>query len=349
MARGTFGHCGMIVAGAITAGAFAISGCFYPSYEVVTDGAAGGGTGGTGGSDGMGGAGGAGGAGSCAPVGTEDVLACDQANPSAIAVNFANIYWVNEGSGEIVKMSKMDKSITVIANNEDRPCGIALAPGAVFWRTRGGLIRKINFTPNAQIETLKEGLGDSCALSTDGMFLYFFNTSDTENPELFRTTLAGGPDLGLPAKPMPVGVAGQAGHIYWMEKSTKKLHIAQALNPMQQTDFEVTEPCGLAGSEQFVVVTSRIDKAVSVYANGAFVKTFTSMSAPCEAATAGGGIAWVTPSTGEVYAGAIAGNPAPKAKGPTPGCAVAIDGTDVYWTSCKSGAKTGRIMRVTVQ
>lgn len=342
MARGTFGDCGILFA-AMAAGAFALGGCFYPSYEVVTDGVTTAGAGGSGGSDGTGGAD------SCAPVGTEEIIACNQPNPSAIAVNLTHIFWTNEDSGEIIRISKMDGSRLVVAKAEDRPCGIALTPGMVFWRTRGGTVRRADFMQIALSVTVAENLGDSCALSTDGAFLYFFNMSDPENPELFRTTFVGGSDLGIAVKQMPVGPAAQSGDIYWMEKSTKKLHIASAVDTSMQTHFDIAEPCALAGSNQFVVATSRTDNRVSVYSNGAFVKSFNSMSPPCGVATIGTGIAWVTPTTGEVYAGAIEGTPSPQAKGPTPGCAVAIHGSDVYWTSCKSGSKTGRVMHVTAK
>jgi hypothetical protein len=341
MARGIFGGRGAILAAVIATGAFAGGGCFYPSYEVVTDGSAG--SGGTGGSGSV----------PCEAVGSETPLACGQANPSAIAVNLDSIFWTNEDSRQVLRMPRTGGEPTVIALNEDRPCGIAANENFVVWRTRGGGVRLFDFEKPGIIFNPEDNLGDSCALSMDASFIYTFNVTDAAAPKLYRITISDGvPDVMFPVSPDPVGVVAAAGYIYWTEASTKQLHAGLAGNLAMHNTHPLMNPCGLAASDERVVATSfGPDKQVTVFVSGNPMASIFSPSPPCAVAVNATGIFWLGRSDGKVYSSGLAAMPPQppqppqlRATGPAPACAIAVQGANIYWTSCEKGSNAGRIM-----
>lgn len=346
MARGIFGGRGAILASVIAAGAFAGGGCFYPSYEVVADGPAGSGGAGGSGSGGSGGSGG-GASGPCKAVGSETPLACNQANPSAIAVNLNSIFWTNEDSGEVLKMPRMGGEPVVIAKGLDRPCGIAVNNDFVVWRTRGGLLGGAYFATIGLPDEIDSALGESCALSVAGDLIYTFNMNGNGGPELQRRTFTGAPGPPVPVASMPVAIAASPAHIYWTIASTQKIHVGIAFDPMMQNQHNILNPCGLAASEQLAVATSSSDKKVAVFMNGNPFKVIDSPSPPCAAAVNAAGVFWLDHSAGQVYSASLANSltPQPQANGPAPACAIAVHGPNIYWTSCEKGVKSGRIMR----
>jgi hypothetical protein len=57
------------------------------------------------------------------------------------------------------------------------------------------------------------------------------------------------------------------------------------------------------------------------------------------------GIFWLGRSDGKVYSSGLAPVPPQlRATGPAPACAIAVQGANIYWTSCEKGVKSGRIM-----
>lgn len=344
MARGAFGGAGVLVAASILAGAFALGGCFYPAYEVITDGAAGAGFGGAGGS-------GSGGGGeepdSCLPVGSETILACNQANPSAIAVTPEFVFWTNEDSGEIVQMIKLTGDIDPVIVAQKQPCGLAIGSGFLYWRTHSGELWRADVHKPLAKSQIDSDLGDSCALSANASGVFYFKVNASGPSQLMRYTVM---DTKQEIAPVtsPVGVAATGNAVYWTDKSTNELYAKLLVAPGTQTKWSMTAPCGLASSDQFVVATAG-NPSVSMYGNLMKTKEFDSPGAPCAAAVQGfTGVAWMIPSTGEVVAGGAGGTPSVKAKGPAPGCAVAIDGSTLYWTSCAPTLKNGRVMSFTV-
>jgi hypothetical protein len=374
MARRVVGGPGAILAAVIAAWALAPGGCFYPAYEVITDGAVsaaasggasgsggsgagGGGASGSGGSGaGGGGASGSGGSGAgggggegqgnCSPVGTETIVDCDQANPSAIAANPNVVVWTNEDSGQVVRKSKLDQEPKVIASAEDSPCGIALGNNFVYWRTRSGLLRrKLINDLNADPEMVKSNLGESCALSSDNLAVYYFDMiGDVMSPMLTMHTFSGSTNTVAAVK-TPKLVASSFGQVYWTTPTA--LFTKNAMdNGTPPKSFPVMDPCGLTAAGPYAAATSITDQGITFLEVGA-PKKIPTLAPPCGITTDATSLFWLVPSSGEVHATDIQDPKSivvTKAKGSTPVCAIAVDDMNIYWTSCEKGSPTGRVM-----
>jgi hypothetical protein len=148
--------------------------------------------------------------------GTPRTLAAGQSSPQGIAVDAANVYWVNSGTsgdGSVMKIPLSGGTPVALAAARNGPSAIALAPGSVVWVDQGGLwkVGRSGGTPTAiaSSQSFRE-------MAVDRENVYWATVNGTDWGTIEKVALAGGPTSTLASNvPWPSGIALDAGRIYW--------------------------------------------------------------------------------------------------------------------------------------
>lgn len=342
-----------------------------------------GGAGGVGGNGGNGGAGGGtstssggggGGAPACVDLPGFEEIACGQAKPDALAVSDAGVFWINEGTNTVMRADKTGQSVGVFVPPEGTHVylNLTISGNALLIRTNQAvLVKDVNAAPNTPAAPLTGTTeGDSPAIGADGQYVYWFRIG--AQYWLMRSSLEVGSAVIEPL----VDTGGVAHHldtvpgsdyVFWTGNgkgvATRKSTTTPSDPPSPPAPNGVILNDGttrhIAASVEYGFASDESKNQVrrfkfedsegpSPYVQG--------QTTPGPVKVLGtSSVYWLNNKQGAGYlelkremysdtatqlAGTVVGN-----AGDPPFCALAVDGTDVYVTTCASGMNNGQVLR----
>jgi sugar lactone lactonase YvrE len=97
-----------------------------------------------------------------------------------IAVDASGVYWVNSGSGEVLKTSKSGGGAPVtLASGQKSPVDVAVDGAFVYWTsTAGGTVAKVALDGSGEAVVIAEGQKQPEGIAVDGAFVYWTNIDD---------------------------------------------------------------------------------------------------------------------------------------------------------------------------
>jgi hypothetical protein len=180
-----------------------------------------------GGGGGAGGNGSGGGSGGCDPIGGVVPIVCGQGQPTAIAASLDGVFWADELKGEIIKFTNVGSLIRIV-DAEMQPCGVAVRGEYIYFRTRGGYVKRKSLVGGA-LDVIASGQGDSCAIDADDQLVYWFKIAGGTS-ELVKGKVGAAPTvLAQGQKPTRL-TAADAMYVYWIDLLAGKLFHADKTN-----------------------------------------------------------------------------------------------------------------------
>jgi hypothetical protein len=296
------------------------------------------------------------------------VLACDQDNPTSIAIDSTRIYWTDTGhaangyAGEgVMQIDKTGANPTAVSGPAmARPTGVVASGGCVFWdeALKGRIIEWCNGTSTALATNMDAG----ASFTVSGTTLVWA-TNSAKSDEIAKCVLPGCSGqttlAGNRTSPFAPGVDDSTPpQIYWLEGSSVLTCSSTACSPTTATPTPapalslVMVP---AGSYVYTSGTvGQTDGTISFYflPVGTTTLQVSGRSLPSGIASDGTSICWAEPGSGnngEVFCCDLnySGTCTPKtlATGLALPRTVAIDATKAYWVNQGApDAATGSVM-----
>jgi hypothetical protein len=155
--------------------------------------------------------------------------------PCGVAVDGAHVYWANRGNpfggvpGTSIGRANLDGTGVdqsfILAGKGTAPCGVAVDAAHVYWGNYlGNTIGRANLDGTGANPSFITGANGPCGVAVDGSHLYWTNSGNTggfsapfNSSGIGRANLDGtGVEQNfLPSGLGPLGVAVDAGHVYW--------------------------------------------------------------------------------------------------------------------------------------
>jgi hypothetical protein len=299
------------------------------------------------------------------------LLACNQDNPSSLALDTTGVYWSNAGhfadgyaGSAVQQMAKSGSNLSRLAADPmSRPGGVAVSGGCVVWNEslKGKIVEQCGPT----VSTPVSNLGGGVSLTLSGSTLVW-------------ATNAGGNDLILDCtvpscttrktlavnrtSPFALGVDTSSGDLFWLESSggSGGVYACSLTGCTASSQAATAGPAlslALVSGGSFVYTSGTAgatDGTIDFYffPVGYTYLQASGRSSPTGIATDGTSICWAEPgsgSDGQVLCCDLAyGNPCTPhtlATGLPFPSAVAIDATRAYWVNGGApDAATGSVM-----
>lgn len=334
---------GLVCAAALALGAVAtiVGGCIYKEYEVIGAG--------EGGGPGSSSASSSGGSGECPELPGVTTIACNQGDPSAIALSESAIFWTNEGAGQIMTAPKMGSGSVILVDNQDQPCAISVIGDTVFWATRGGKLMRKN-VKGGQIGEIDLDIHPACALASNGASLFYFKAKGGGGYELVHRGSSGaGLAQTVTSAEDPTSLSVEGGSIAWVDNGTSKVFGGTIdilkMNYMIE-DLIVANPCRVSVTIGRAFVSSRQGMGISIVdlGNNSKFAALSGIASPCLIAAGALEFFWLNADNGALMRKKMAKLDTSElvAQGPTGSTAIALDAGSVYWTV---GGNAGRVLR----
>ena len=258
-----------------------------------------------------------------APGYTAVALACGQKTPSGIAVHNGVVYWTNYvAGGEVMSVPEAGGTPTIIATNQDFPWAIAVDDSNVYWTnydngygpsaggsTTSGTVMKVPLTGGTPV-TLAQGLQNPWGIALDATNVYFSNAG---GGTIKSVPIAGGNVTVLASGLLqPEGIAVQNGVVYWVNYAGTTVN----------NNFYVESVATTGGTPKVLSSSTDAFEGFGLAVNATSIFLSTEQGA-------------VGAATDGLLSMPLAGSSAPTvlASAEVTPFAIALDATNVYWTS----------------
>ncbi len=292
------------------------------------------------GGSGSGAGSGAGGASACPTCVVLATLPAGSA-PFGIFVDASNVYWTNEGTGEVMQMRTDGSSPVTLASGQDHPHGVQAAGGLVYWTL---------YSPVGVIQQTPVGGGAITALGPAAAALEIAVGTNliwwTNNPDDIQSIPIGGlPDGGtttlLTGNLLSNGITFDAASVYWANEGDGYVNKADHDLDNQASLANGDVPWGVAVDATSIYWTEsgsspgvgKVMKASKVDGSGA-VQLAGNLMTPQGIAIDGTAVYWAGTGDGTIRTVPLAGGAVTVlAAGQAMPVKVAVDATSVYWTN----------------
>ena len=141
------------------------------------------------------------------------------ADPAAIDTDSVHLFWVDESLGRLERMNTDGSNRTLIHAGLDRPRGIAVQHGLLYWSEIGpDQIWRSDYDGNGNTLIISSGLADTLEIDVHGDLLYL---SDFGTDNIRRANLSGGQIQVIQQFPVgtasPIGIEAYGSHVYWTD------------------------------------------------------------------------------------------------------------------------------------
>jgi hypothetical protein len=258
---------------------------------------------------------------SAAPAGPKlSIVASGQGGPCAIAVDSANVYWVNATDGNVVQAplsGGVDGGYLVLSTDPGGPGAIAVSGGNVYWSD----------IYLGEISTVPVGGGSTTVLTTDPLGVQDIAVNATT---IYWTDIQGITRLGVDGKSLSPLASSAAWYAHGIAVSAMAVYFANR-------GFTNAAPGGILD----VGLTGGTAQTLATDPDFPIELALDSTNAYWTAAGDGLG-------TGHVMKVPLAGGtPVTLASGQNDPAGIAVDADNVYWTDQgDGGAATGAVMAV---
>jgi hypothetical protein len=143
--------------------------------------------------------------------GSEQAIAFNRANPTALATDGVNVYW-NEASGSIFKVSVNGGTVTTLTTGVPVLAGIATDGVNVYWSTSGATIARMPVAGGAITNVITGRAGITSRLAVDATSVYW-----QEGNNILKAPKAGGAVTTLITRASITGLASDGTNVYLAE------------------------------------------------------------------------------------------------------------------------------------
>jgi hypothetical protein len=264
------------------------------------------------------------------------VLASNQTQPIALAIDATNVYWVDKGSpGAVMQVPKVGGTPIALATNEDGANTVAVDSGFVYWGHVAGTGPNVSRVPIGGGATFAITTADTYGLAVDASYVYF----SSANRVIARAPKGGGSAMPLATGHFAEQIAVDGTSLYWMEQSISSILSVPLGGGAASTLATGFSPLAIA-IDAVNVYTTAWDGAVRKFAlTGGPVTTITAAPTRMVAIAVGPGfVYWSDDSNMTIMKAPIGGGPPQllAANQQSPG-ALAVDSTRVYWVNVTGG------------
>jgi len=172
------------------------------------------------------------------------VLAAQQTNTTAVAVDAKNVYWLTRGAdtgkGTVMKMPLNGSSPTALATAEPYPEGIALDATNVYWTNYLGVgsVMKVPIAGGTKVELASGNeLYAPVGLAVDASYVYWVNMGGGNDGSVMKVPIGGGTAVTLASGyDLPTKIALTDDSVYFATPQGAR----QALYQVSKTGGKVT-------------------------------------------------------------------------------------------------------------
>ena len=292
------------------------------------------------------------------------VLASGLDEPDEIVVDDASVYWVENGSGSVKRVSICGGTVTTLATGQSAPSSIAVDATSVYWindpDTEHGAIVRVAKGGGAAPEILAAALGWVTYIAVGSAAVY----GETGIGTVTRIPLDGGaPTVVVPGNVLVSGLAVDTTRVYWISEWGGALAGVLLSAPLTSSTggAPTTLASGLNNAQSLVVGaaslywieydTAYVPNVVSVPAGGGTPGVVASNAAAF--AIDGADVFWIrstSPASAmdDILEGSIDGGPPTVlASGQSFPNAIAVNSSGVYWSETgPTAGEAGAIMKL---
>jgi hypothetical protein len=293
------------------------------------------------------------------------VLASGLDVPDGIAVDDASVYWVENGSGSVKRVSICGGAVTTLATGQSAPSSIAVDSTSVYWinypdSEQGGTIVRVAKGGGAAPEVLAAALGGVDCIAVGSAAVYGATGIGT----VTRIPLEGGaPTVVVPGDVLVSGLAVDTTRVYWISERGGALAGVLLSAPLTSgTGGALTTLASGLNNAQSLVLgaaslywieedTAYVPNLVSVPAGGGTPGVVASNAVAF--AIDGADVFWIRssstpPAMDDILEGSIdEGAPTVLASGQPAPNAIAVNSSGVYWSETgPTAGDAGAIMKL---
>ncbi len=191
---------------------------------------------------------------------TTDQLVTTTTTPHWLATDGTDVFWTD---GQAAKVMKVDRNgaqpPVALASTPDRPLGIAVAAGYVYWANEIGsvAIQRLATDGSGEVENLASSAsGGGKHLAVDATHVYYTTTKG----QLMRVTVDAStdPEVLSSSLPHPLDLAIDGEHVYWTDPLAGTISRTTLAGDDKQTLVsDQSQPCYLAIDDDAVYWTNR--------------------------------------------------------------------------------------------
>jgi hypothetical protein len=246
----------------------------------------------------------------CTGGACEQVIATQQATPVALALSSAGVFWINQGTGDVLASGLTGGTVTTLAQSQSSPTSICADSQNVYWNVSGAImtVPAAGGTPST---FFSEPAGSPTRLAIDSNHLYW---TDVNAHAVVSMPLSGGGASTLAnGLSNPYAIAAQGGNVYWSELISA---------PTKKGEVMRWTPNG-GGTYTLIASTGSSDEILGLAVDANNVYWVSSLGNVVEASNNGAG----TPSI------LVSNQISPSG--------ITVDATNVYWTTGSVGGGGG--------